>query len=224
MKLSGISVSIPGFLIFGLIACAQVPQQAQEEQFVRGHAFRSQAGLAFQACGAEFSQPLRDGTQEERLEELMTELGQGESDRTFIEILARVQGEGIEVASLEHAAHETAGCAEDRAFLWKASGNEPFWSFQVDPSETRVSRLAAEVEEWAFATPDPQVQGYLWRYRPGEAGGQDIVIELRRNPCRDSMAGHFFAYSAVLRIGDDRLTGCARAGAALAGSGPEIQS
>lgn len=210
-------------VLAGLAACAQLPQQADERQAdeevrMRGHALRTDSGLAFHACDAESLQSLRDGTPEKRLEGLMNELGQGEEDRTFIEIRARPRAEGLKLVALEHAAHETVGCAEERDFLWKASGNEPFWSFRIGPSETRVSRLAADTEEWSFSTPSPQVRGYLWRYRPGQANGREVVLELRRNPCRDSMAGHYFAYSAVLQVGEDRLTGCARAGAALADS------
>lgn len=203
-----------------LVACSQVSQQPDGEIRMRGHALRTDSGLAFQACDADSPQRLRDGTSENRLEGLMNELGQGEDDRTFIDVVVRPWDDGLEIVALEHAAHETVGCAESRDFLWKASGNEPFWSFHIGPSETRVSRLAAETEEWAFTTPPPQVRGYLWRYRPGKANGREVVLELRRNPCRDSMAGHYFAYSSVLQVGQDRLTGCARAGAVLSDSGP----
>ncbi|MFC4350801.1 hypothetical protein ACFOW6_04505 [Fodinicurvata halophila] len=215
---------IPGMLMLVVLAaCTQVPEQAEEEVRLRGHAFRTEAGVVFEACEADSSRPLRDVTRTERLEGLMSDLGQGGTDRIFVDILAKEQDEGLEIVSLEHAAHETAGCAEDQDFLWKAGGNEPFWSFRVGLSETRVSRVAAEIEEWTFATPSPQVEGRLWRYSPGQLDGQEIVLELRRNPCRDSMAGHFFAYSAVLRIGEERLTGCARAGADMTDPGPDTQ-
>ncbi|MGM0560958.1 MAG: hypothetical protein ACQETX_07820 [Pseudomonadota bacterium] len=211
-------------LTVALAACSQVPSQDHDSMRMRGHVGHGGQGLVFQSCSAGAPEQLQDGLSDISLVELLGELGLGEDRNIFVDLVVQQQEGSLKATKLIHAAHgETKGCDEDPEFLWKANGNEPFWSAQVDVEEARISRLAETTREWRFSNPVAESQGELWRYSLGEADGEPVLLELRRNACRDSMSGHYFAYGAVLRIGEEQLTGCARTGRALAAPGLRSQ-
>lgn len=212
-------------LLVVLAACAQVPSKEADRSRMRGHVAQSGQELVFKACDSQSSpQPFQDSISSVSLEELMRQLGQGEDERVFVDLVFHAEGDDLVATRLIHAAHgQTRGCDEDPDYLWKASGNEPFWSVHVGAEETRVSRLAETTREWRFPTPVAEAGKQLWRYSLGEVGSAPVVLELSRNACRDSMSGHFFAYDAVLGIGAEQLTGCARTGLALTMPGPGEQ-
>ncbi|WP_022728967.1 hypothetical protein [Fodinicurvata sediminis] len=212
-------------MLLALAACAQVPSQEADRLRMRGHVAQSGQGFVFQACDSQSSpQSLQDSISTVSLEELMGQLGYGDDAIVFIDMVFQTESSDLEATRLIHAAHgETRGCDENPDFLWKAGGNEPFWSVHVGEDETRVSRLAETTREWRFPTPVAEAQGQLLRYSLGEADGAPVELELNRNPCRDSMSGHYFAYDAVLGIGAEQLTGCARTGLELPMPGPKGQ-
>lgn len=218
MRVAGI------LLLFVLAACSQLPSQEEDSVRMRGHVERSGQGLVFQTCSDGSPLVLQESLSPISLKELMEHLGQGESRRTFVDLVGRPQSRNLQVTRLIHAAHgETKGCDENPDFFWKAGGNEPFWSVHIEANQARVTHLSDTTREWRFPRPDAESQGYLWRYSLGEADGDPVRLELRRTGCRDSMSGHFFAYGATLRIGEAQMTGCARTGRALGTSGPGRQ-
>lgn len=88
-----------------------------------------------------------------------------------------------------------------------ASGNEPFWSVVVDggtltyKTPERISGATFEAERTQTA------DGVRFS---GAHDGSEFVLELRDVPCRDSMSGAMFDFTASVTVGGRTMTGCAR--------------
>ena len=106
---------------------------------------------------------------------------------------------------------EAGGCNEPRpAYVVVARGNEPFWSVEVkddkliwrqpdDPKELTFDAIEGEDAEGTV--------GYT-----GSSQGHAIELFVAAQPCRDSMSGAYFAYSARATFDGKALEGCARIG------------
>jgi len=100
-------------------------------------------------------------------------------------------------------------------------GNEPFWSVEVNGDSAISSRLGVEPQEQPFEgsvhTLDYlQPPWLVWRgfnVVDGEAGGEALVMTLRREACHDTMAdGPPMDYRAVVVYPDASVvTGCCAA-------------
>jgi uncharacterized membrane protein len=106
---------------------------------------------------------------------------------------------------------ESQGCKQPApTYIVIARGNEPFWSIEVvegkliwrqpeAPQELVIEALQAEDAEGTV--------GYS-----GSAQGHALELFVEAQPCRDSMSGAYFAYSARATFDGKALKGCARIG------------
>jgi putative lipoprotein len=109
-----------------------------------------------------------------------------------------------------YVAREGYGCAApwDR-FAFRAFGNEPFWSLTVLADTVTLVRWGPADRAWLGAVRTASDTGIMLR-----ADGADgaLTVALAPRPCRDTMAGSYFGYTATVRLGADSLAGCALAG------------
>ena len=100
----------------------------------------------------------------------------------------------------------------------RCTGNEPSWAIDAGPDNARVTRLAAKKEEEIFrgglarlAFLDPPWA--VWRGASPADRRRTLVVTVRREACRDTMAdGPPFDYRAVVSFPDgSAVTGCCRA-------------
>ena len=88
-----------------------------------------------------------------------------------------------------------------------ASTNEPFWQAQASGPVMTLRGIEGE-RQLAISTSDGI--GDMRILRATDAGGV-VELQVTAAPCRDSMSGAQFPYSAVLVIdGGTPLSGCAR--------------
>jgi len=117
----------------------------------------------------------------------------------------------LEVGAVLYAGLEGPGCDEDwDAFQYRAYGNEPFWSAEVSADRMSLSRLGHEDRHWHDIT--RQLTPAIVRYIGTDTAGGLAELTIIREPCRDSMSGAYYGFSAVLRMGQDVLYGCALSG------------
>ncbi len=108
-------------------------------------------------------------------------------------------------------ASEARGCAEPApTYVVAARGNEPFWSIEV-ANDQLTWRQPDAPQELVFDALDAESAEGTVGYQ-GSADGHSIEVFVTAEPCRDSMSGAYFAYSARATFDDKQLTGCARIG------------
>ncbi|HKQ57082.1 MAG TPA: hypothetical protein VJY35_04370 [Candidatus Eisenbacteria bacterium] len=94
--------------------------------------------------------------------------------------------------------------------VWIARGNEPFWAVEVSP-EGIVLREPDRPDGVRGAYTPPAIQGRTVVYRTVLVGDRDLPLELsiEEKACSDGMSDQGYAYTAVARVGDRVLSGCA---------------
>jgi uncharacterized membrane protein len=103
------------------------------------------------------------------------------------------------------------GCsAPPGAYVVAARGNEPFWAVEVN-EDRMVWRQPEEPKEIAFGAPQTEDAEGAVRYVASGAG-REVEVLIEAEPCRDSMSGEFFAYSAKAKLDSREFSGCARVG------------
>jgi uncharacterized membrane protein len=106
---------------------------------------------------------------------------------------------------------EGRGCNEAAPnYIVTARGNEPFWAVEVT-AEKMVWRQPEAPKEIAVEAPQSQDSEGTVGYS-GTAGGHTIELFVDAQPCRDSMSGAFFAYTARAVLDGKAFKGCARIG------------
>lgn len=109
-----------------------------------------------------------------------------------------------------YVAREGYGCAAPWArFAFRAFGNEPFWSLTLAGDSIALVR-PGEVERTWHVSRDSTATGL--RMVGGNPATDGIALLLRPEPCRDSMAGSYFAFTATVLLAGDSLAGCALKG------------
>lgn len=130
-----------------------------------------------------------------------------------------------------------------------ALGQEPGWMVDVDPDAETVFILDYGTDTVTAATPAPFVDGEatvdesavsgdtavggdamadVGGPREGglvyrvESADPPLVLTLFVQDCTDAMSGHPFPYTAVLRIGDRELRGCAEPRTEAGSSSPGL--
>ena len=121
---------------------------------------------------------------------------------------------GIAIDEVLYIAREGLGCETDWAgFEYRAQGNEPSWSVVVSNDAMRLSRLGEPQRAWVGLR--ERHTGESVSFAGAGEDGTPVELAIERAPCRDSMAGTYHALSATLRIGEERLEGCAVGGDAV---------
>jgi uncharacterized membrane protein len=106
---------------------------------------------------------------------------------------------------------ESQGCKEAAPnYIVAARGNEPFWAVEVS-AEKMVWRRPEAPKEIVIEAPQSQDSEGTVGYS-GTAGGHTVELFIDALPCRDSMSGAFFAYTARAVLDGKALKGCARIG------------
>lgn len=106
---------------------------------------------------------------------------------------------------------EVRGCdAADPTYVVSARGNEPFWAVEVRDEQV-VWRQPSAPQEIVFASPQTQDAEGAVRYS-ATAEGHELELMVNTQPCRDSMSGEFFAFTAKARLDATEFSGCARVG------------
>jgi uncharacterized membrane protein len=106
---------------------------------------------------------------------------------------------------------QVRGCDEPAAsYEVVARGNEPFWAAEVGDNGI-VWRQPDEPKEIALGAPQTQDAEGAVRYH-ASGNGHDLELLVDAQPCRDSMSGEFFAYSARAVLDTREFSGCARVG------------
>ena len=127
-------------------------------------------------------------------------------------------GESLVVEEVLYAAGEGFGCDSDWSrFSYRAQGNEPFWTLDLSPLSMELHLLGEGTRAWTPTQEDNADE--VVRITGQALDGRSIEVTLLREPCRDSMAGAYFGFSAIVRIEGEELTGCG-----LKGSYPEYGS
>lgn len=106
----------------------------------------------------------------------------------------------------------------------RALGTEPFWG--VDLNGTEIVYSGVDRPELRAPQPAPVIQGTTATFEAETAGGETINIMLAATECSDGMSDRTYPLSAIVRIGDETLTGCAASVAAImttGESGPVVE-
>jgi uncharacterized membrane protein len=110
---------------------------------------------------------------------------------------------------------ESAACKTPApTYVVAARGNEPFWAVEVT-AEKMIWRQPSDPNsstgELVIDSPQSQDTEGTVGYT-GSSGGHTLELFVEAEPCRDSMSGAFFAYSARAVFDGKELKGCARIG------------
>jgi uncharacterized membrane protein len=98
--------------------------------------------------------------------------------------------------------------ARARGAAFRAVGNEPGWSIEVGSGDAPA--LRAELDFGARSIEVASAAATADGWRGAAPDGTQVVLEIRREECRDPMSGHAFPASARLRVGDSTWRGCGR--------------
>lgn len=177
----------------------------------------------FEPCGpvAAASLLLADsagGDLEGAYQELVGEPG----GRLYVEVRGRVEPverralstgpDRILIAEeVRRAALDVDGCDEMLdGLVFRAQGNEPFWSVNVTSLDIALERPATDPVTFPFTTPTDSAGMRVYSTRA--PGGPSLHLVLTEERCQDSMSGFWFPYSARAVVDGDTLTGCAAEG------------
>jgi len=98
------------------------------------------------------------------------------------------------------------------SFLYRASGNEPFWAVEVRSDSLILlqpdapSRIA-----WPAPAPIDREGGHAWDCPAGPAAPA-LRLEITTEPCADGMSGAWNSGTATATLGSRTLHGCAYQG------------
>ena len=99
-----------------------------------------------------------------------------------------------------------------------AGGNEPFWSVEVDGDALIYSTPEQMPGLVLQATREARDGNVVYR---GEYDGREFELELRDQPCQDSMSGWRHDFTARFDWGATTMTGCARRTGDPVGEAPD---
>ena len=99
----------------------------------------------------------------------------------------------------------------------RALGTEPFWS--VEFTGTEMVYTGVDRPEQRAPQPDPVVQGAAATWEAETATGTPISVMLAATECSDGMSDRTYPLSAIVRIGEETLTGCAATVTAIMSTG-----
>ncbi len=105
----------------------------------------------------------------------------------------------------------------DLAGPLRALGTEPFWS--VDLTGTEMVYTTPEPPEQRAPRPDPQIQGTTATWEAETADGTTLKVTLIATECSDGMSDRTYPLTAMVKVGDRDLTGCAASTAAILSAG-----
>lgn len=99
----------------------------------------------------------------------------------------------------------------------RALGTEPFWG--VELTGTEIIYSGVDRPEQRAPQPRAVIQGTTVTLAGTTAGGTAISVMLAATECSDGMSDRTYPLSAIVKVGDETLTGCAASSAAILSSG-----
>jgi len=99
----------------------------------------------------------------------------------------------------------------------RAIGTEPFWSVELTGTEMIYSGV--DRPEQRAPQPRAVIQGTTVTVAGTTAGGTAIRVMLAATECSDGMSDRSYPLSAIVKVGDETLTGCAASSEAIRTSG-----
>ncbi len=99
----------------------------------------------------------------------------------------------------------------------RALGTEPFWSLEL--TGTEMVYTTPEPPEQRAPQPQPVVQGTTVTYEAETADGTTLRVTLVATECSDGMSDRTYPLTAMVKVGDRDLTGCAASVAAVMTAG-----
>jgi uncharacterized membrane protein len=119
----------------------------------------------------------------------------------------------IHVEEVLYVAGEGFSCEFDWSrFYYRAQGNEPSWWAEVSSGGLRLGRMGDQELSWPEVGVNADRGGISFLGVGGPGGVAELALQ--EEPCRDSMSGAYYGFSAVLRLDDRELRGCALPGTA----------
>jgi len=99
----------------------------------------------------------------------------------------------------------------------RALGTEPFWN--VELTGTEMVFTGVDAPEQRAPQPNPVAQGTTATYESETADGTDLRVTLIATECSDGMSDRTWPLTAMVKVGDRDLTGCAASAAAVMSTG-----
>jgi uncharacterized membrane protein len=101
----------------------------------------------------------------------------------------------------------------------QATGTEPFWGVEITP--TTLIYTSPDGAPLSGSNTGPDLQGTTAIYTT-TAGDRPLVVTLIATECSDGMSDRTYPLTAVVKLGEATLSGCAAAKAALAAASPGL--
>ena len=99
----------------------------------------------------------------------------------------------------------------------RALGTEPFWG--VELTGTEIIYSGVDRPEQRAPQPRAVIQGTTVTLAGTTTGGTAISVMLAATECSDGMSDRTYPLSAIVKVGDETLTGCAASSAAILSGG-----
>ncbi|HET7267885.1 MAG TPA: hypothetical protein VFJ15_07225 [Oleiagrimonas sp.] len=104
--------------------------------------------------------------------------------------------------------------ARERGMAFRAVGNEPGWSVEVEKSHSPTLFVSLQYNQRHLKVRDSSVSSDqdkgLITFSGLAKDGTPVQLLIHRGQCVDNMSGHKFAASAELDVGAKKYTGCGR--------------
>lgn len=98
-----------------------------------------------------------------------------------------------------------------------ARGTEPFWSIELTGAEMVYAGL--DRPEQRAPQPKAVVQGTTATFEGVTGAGTAVSVMLAATECSDGMSDLTYPLTAIVKVGDETLNGCAGSSAALVSAG-----
>lgn len=99
----------------------------------------------------------------------------------------------------------------------RAIGTEPFWN--VELTADRLAYSSPDGEEATASRPDMVLQGTVATFEGETDKGSPLSLTLTATECSDGMSDRTYPLTAIVKLGDKTLTGCAASIAAIMSAG-----
>lgn len=104
--------------------------------------------------------------------------------------------------------------ARARGMAFRATGNEPGWSVEVQKSRTPTLFVTLQNNQRHIQVPQALVssdqEAGMVKFRGTAKDGTPVQLTIHRGQCTDDMSGQKFAASAQLSVGARMYTGCGK--------------
>ena len=164
------------------------------------------------------------------------------ADGTTVEFWTKGETAMLSVAGNSYPECTKAAAPDSAKATWRARGNEPFWTVEIEGTELRwTTPDTTEPVVWRLDTPVTDADSFEFSGASidSESGSRAIAVSAKRSLCRDTMAGMPFPQTVSVRIDDREFKGCGGeaiellvasswavssiAGAAVVGTSPSLE-